>query len=83
MRKTLLAFHMGAARILLLGYDMKFSKSGAAHWFGDHPDNIRSNYAPWIQHMNEVAKQNLVEIINCSRDTALDCFPQMTIQEAL
>ena len=78
-----LAYHFGVAQILLLGFDMKFSKSGAAHWFGDHPDNVRSNYGPWIESMREVAKQDLIEIINCSRDTALDCFPKMPITEAL
>ena len=35
------------------------------------------------EQMKAVAKQNLVEIINCSRETALDCFPRSTIQDAL
>src|SRR5262245_31665990 len=32
-----LAFHLGAKRILLLGYDMQYSSSAKTHWFGNHP----------------------------------------------
>jgi hypothetical protein len=78
-----LALHFGVKRILLLGYDMKFAKSGASHWFGDHPDNTRSNYHRWLPNFETAAKQNLVEIINCSRDTALEAFPRMSIEDAL
>lgn len=78
-----LAYHLGAREILLLGFDMKIGQSGAAHWFGDHPDNVRSNYKPWHKCMAEIAHQDLIHIINCSRDTALNCFEMMTIQEAI
>lgn len=77
------AYHLGASHIMLLGFDMKFAKNGASHWFGDHPDNIRSNYASWLKGFAEVAKQDLIHIINCSRDTDLTCFEQMTIQDAI
>jgi hypothetical protein len=78
-----LAYHLGASHIMLLGFDMKMSKSGASHWFGDHPDNIRSNYASWLKGFEQIAKQDLIQVINCSRDTALTCFERMTIQEAI
>lgn len=78
-----LAYLLGAKRILLTGYDMKIAKSGATHWFGSHPNNTVSPYAKFIQSFEQIAKQNLVEIINCTRDTALNCFPKMKIQEAI
>jgi hypothetical protein len=78
-----MAFLLGAKRIVLTGYDMKIAKSGASHWFGDHPDQTRSPYVKFIQSFEQIAKQNLVEIVNCTRDTALTCFPQMNIRDAL
>lgn len=78
-----LAYLLGAKRILLTGYDMKIGDDGASHWFGDHPDQVRSYYDRWLPMFDQVAKQNFIEIINCTRDTALKCFPRMTIQEAL
>lgn len=77
-----LAHLLGAKRILLTGYDMKFSSNGASHWFGDHPDGVRSCYERFIKCF-ETIDQERVEIINCTRDTDLTCFPQMTLQEAL
>lgn len=74
---------MGATRILGLGYDMK-----GRHWFGDHPKACSgpSNFARWIANF-ETVPPDLARIgatfINCSRDTALTCFPRMTIEEAL
>jgi len=78
-----LAFHLGASHVILLGFDMKFSASGASHWFGDHPDNVRSGYQRFIEAFKTIADQDLMEVINCSRDTALTCFKQMTLKEAL
>jgi hypothetical protein len=38
-----LAVHLGAARIILLGYDLSPARMGG-HWFGDHPEPIPSPY---------------------------------------
>lgn len=81
-----IALLMGATRILLLGYDMKIARSGAAHWFGDHPDGIRSNYPGWWTYYSVAAEQLErlgIEVINCSPDTALNCFPRMSLESAL
>lgn len=82
-----LAYLLGAGRIILLGYDMQRT-GGKAHWFGDHPGvlNSGSAYTDWIGNFRRLAKDLAtegVEVINCSRETALDCFPRMTIAEAL
>lgn len=80
-----LAVLFGAPRIILLGYDMQFTDS-ASHWFGDHPDGVRSNYDSWAPHYRSAAKQQEklgVEIINCSRHTALEAFKRMSIEDGL
>ena len=81
-----IAYLMGASRILLLGYDMKIAKSGLSHWFGDHEDKVRSNYASWWSKFSVAAdqlKENGIEVINCSPDTALQCFKRMSLKDAM
>ena len=81
-----LAMHLGARRIILLGYDMKLDKSGKRHWFGEHPPQIakNSNYKSFAAAFSEAASDILaagVEVINCSRDTALTCFVRANIED--
>jgi hypothetical protein len=82
-----LAHMWGAARVLLLGYDM-MRTAGRTHWHADHPRKLGNGgrFNEWCKEMNALAgdaKQIGLEIINCSRKTALTCFPRSTIQEAL
>lgn len=83
-----LALHFGAARVILLGYDMQFT-GGRMHW---HPDHKRSDkmHNPdqrlmngWVVRFAELAKQTKAEIINCTRETALTCFPRQALATAL
>lgn len=80
-----LAILTGASRIILLGYDMK--PSGLrSHWFGNHPDNSRQNFTAWIDAFNgtdKLAKNIGVDIINCSRDTALKEFDLQPLESVL
>ena len=80
-----LAYLLGAERIILLGYDMKIASNGKSHWFGDHPDKVRSNYASWWSKFSIVADQlkGKVEVINCNPDSALKCFHKMSLEEAV
>ena len=81
-----LAVHLGASRVLLLGYDMGPDPQGKTHWFGDHPDKSPSPYAIFIERFTDLVvplRQLGVEVINCSRRTALTVFPQQTLEEAL
>lgn len=78
-----LAVHFGAKRILLLGYDM-----GGKHWFGDHPKSlpVKSNYQIFMDNFATLPndlKAAGVEVINCSRKTALAVFPRSTIEREL
>jgi len=82
-----LAYLWGANRIILLGYDMQRT-GGKSHFFGDHPPglNVGSDYSDWCRKFDKLAddlKAKGVEVINCSRDTALQCFPRMPLADVL
>lgn len=82
-----LAYHFGARRIILLGYDMQFT-GGKTHWHGDHPKGLAnpSEFSRFLQHFPALAagcKQAGVEVINCTRQTALEAFPRADLHEAL
>lgn len=82
-----LAYHFGARRILLAGYDMQRT-GGKAHWFGDHPPGLQvpSPFKDFIVRFNDIAKDlslENVEVVNCSIETALGCFPRSTLQNEL
>jgi hypothetical protein len=79
-----LALHLGASRILLLGYNMQRVK-GRAHFFADAVA-IHSPYRQFVEHFNRAAsvlKAMGVTVVNCTTDSALACFPRMTLQDAL
>lgn len=82
-----LAVHLGAARVLLFGYDMTLGPHGETHWHEPHPDGgVRFNPERWVPNFQTlVAPLNAlgVEVINCSRRTMLTCFPQQPIETAL
>ncbi len=84
-----LASHLGAKRIVLLGYDMQYAKNGRTHFFGDHVGVLNKGEAPfewWIANfasMVQPAKALGIEIVNCTRRTALTCFRQMSLADAL
>lgn len=90
-----LAYLQGAQRIILLGYDLRYAPDydGRArrvggserHYFGEYPERLR--HWPSVRISNGVHLGLLdlystvteVEIINCTPDSALTCFPMMDI----
>lgn len=80
-----LAIHLGASRVLLLGYDC--SIHNGTHWHGNHallsnPDKF--SVARWQEEFSRLrAVAGDVEIINCSRFTRLTCFPRQSLETAL
>ena len=63
--------------IILLGFDMCM-QGDKRHFFGAHPGKmeVASNYAHFMQNFNKIDCEALgIEIWNCSRRTALTCFP--------
>lgn len=82
-----LAMLFGAKRILLLGFDMR-EIDGKAHWFGQHEQPLVrvQLYEEWIHRLTVAAPQAKargVHIINCTPGSALHCFDEKPLEEAL
>lgn len=80
-----LAHQFGAARVLLLGYDMQHT-GGRSHWFGEHPKGFKNapGVAKWAKQFEGLAQQLTgagLDVINCTEQTALTCFPRKSIGE--
>lgn len=80
-----LAYLHGFRRILLLGYDYKNSGN---HWHGKHKGflNKSPDMRRWISHMEKastIMSEAGLEVINCSRDSAINCFPMSDITHEL
>ena len=76
-----LAYLLGAKTILLLGFDMF-----GTHYFGKHPDTLVSDspYKKFMQSFETIdPRQYGIEIINCSRQSALEHFTRHSIDEVL
>lgn len=84
-----LAYLYGARRIYLLGFDMQRGPGGLSHADGDHVKtcNVGLNFSEWIARIERYAAPELKKrgatVINCSRSTALRCWPRSTIEAEL
>ncbi len=81
-----LAVHLGAAKIVLLGYDMGQQPKGPSHFFGEHRDKTRPPYAACIQAFKtlpEPLRKAGIDIVNCSRQTALGWFRKEPLEAVL
>ncbi len=80
-----LAYLLGASKIVLLGYDMQRGPRGEMHWHKEHPIRTPNLYVEFRRRFETLVKplaERGVEVVNCSRNTALECFPKHTLQEA-
>ncbi len=78
-----IAVHARAARILLLGFDMR-----GGHWHGPHPKGLSNPSSGFLERSAAAIARMArmitgVEIINCTPGSALRCFPMMSLDEAL
>ena len=85
----LAAVNFGAARVILLGYDMQHT-GGRVHYHGRHPAPLRNpdvgDMPEWVAHFDAVAPELArrgVEVVNCTRATALTCFRRAALEEVL
>lgn len=82
-----LAWWFGATKILLLGFDCKWQGS-KPRWHGAHPahlQNQKPGFHRWIAYHERGAvqmKERGIEIINCSPDTDIHCYPRMSVEKA-
>lgn len=90
-----LAFLYGCKRVILLGYEMQpliikhenGTMEEKIHWFGDHPQktpaaffqHVKGHFASMIPDL----EANGLEVINCSTNTAIDCFLIKPLREVL
>jgi hypothetical protein len=82
-----LVYLFGAVKIILFGFDMQLTGK-KSHWHGDHPGDLNRDLPVKTFQKNFPAlaqdlKAEGVEVINATRETALECFPRMGIEEAL
>lgn len=79
------AFAGGAKRVVMLGYDCQRTNA-KAHWHGDHPKHLGNagKMELWHEGFERIAKRySYCEIVNASRETALNCFKRMSLEDAL
>jgi hypothetical protein len=81
-----LAILWGAARIVLVGFDMR-TVDGKRHFFGDHPPGLtnEADFASFIPPFVRAAAALPagVSIVNATPDSALTCFPMGALDDAL
>jgi len=83
-----LAIHLGAKRIVLLGYDMG-SSGASTHFHDGYPVNATSHkiykdqFLPGFEILKEEIKGKGIQIFNACLTSNLDTFKKISIEEAL
>lgn len=80
----------GARRILLIGYDCGATVKDnvcKTHWFGNHPQptdpSVFTEQLAWYKTMPKALDRHGIGVINCSVETAIDCFPRAHLEDML
>lgn len=80
-----LAYHLGARRVLLCGFDMH-----GGHWHGRHPHGLREtqpeHYEIFISRFATIAEPlrvRGVDVVNCNPKSSLRCFRFGNLEEEL
>lgn len=87
------AIREGARRVFLLGYDCQ-RQGEKSHWHGSHVGKLKdgrvlkdaTNIREWPTAFAQVAtlaKSHGVEVFNCTRATALKCFPRVSLESVV
>lgn len=82
-----LAVHLGAKRIILLGFDMHV-RPDATHW---HQEERVANFAQVLKlsmlpHFDTLVRplaERGIEVLNATPGSALECWPKVTLAQAL
>lgn len=83
-----LAVHLGAARIVLLGFDQKPAEDGRAHWHEEHripsdPADYANTMIPEFETLPAPLATLGVEVLNATPGSALECFPKIKLWRVL
>lgn len=80
-----IAVHAGCTRILLCGFDMR-----PRHWHKEHEWPLRvttdERYEQWVKRFATLVvplHERGVKVMNCSPGSALRCWPEVELEEAL
>lgn len=80
-----LAYHLGAARVVLLGFDMGYV-DGRKNYHTDHQEPDADPFDIYLKYLKVVAKEAKelgLEIVNATPDSACKSFPFATIAEVI
>lgn len=82
-----LAVLRGAKELILCGYDYR-KVDNKSHNFGDHPEGLAnvSDFKCWVRLVTKSAPDFTargVKVVNCSRKSALKCFPYEPVENVL
>lgn len=81
-----LAYHLGAQRIVLLGYDMRVCRGNRTHWNGrtvDDPWKYATHFARAFQKIAADLAEIGVSVLNATPHSALEVFPRISLADAL
>lgn len=79
-----LAYHFGVKRILLLGFDMTSTRGH--NWHSYHIRHAKERmytetFIPQLEKAAPILVEHGVEVINCTPESALQCFPFGRIED--
>lgn len=82
-----LALQFGAARVVLVGFDMTIA--AGVHWHGVHPGHLNNPTGRLLMKWAEILDRQAprlralgVEVLNASPASALAAYPKVTLEEA-
>jgi hypothetical protein len=82
-----LSVHLGASKIILLGFDMHLDTRGKAHWHDGYiTTNRASSYFKMLPHFKTLVEPLAkfgVEIFNANPNSALNDFPKVPLDSVL
>ncbi len=81
-----IARHLGAKKIILIGYDMGPDDGGANHFFGESPDKSVPPYGLFLSTFPSIVEPlqaEGIEVVNTCERSKLKCFPKMPLIEAV
>lgn len=94
-----LALHYGVKKMALIGWDMRYpgkvsdrEYEGNRHYFGEYPNQLQhwprtgsnGEMLGLIKEVESIKPEDYgIEIINCTKDSALKCYPYQSLSEFL
>lgn len=79
------AAHLGASRVVLLGYDMQRDAAGSLHFYRCPGVAGDDELALWRSYFDALARRMPpgLRIVNATRSTALRSFPRISLEDVL